>query len=149
MNTSVKKAVYWFLISISALLLWQVVRSNGTSPRDPDISYSQFMADVDAGKVRSVSITGTEIRGVYKESGGAFHLTGPSDPRITLESLRNRDIEIRFRDAQTSSLPLQLLGTWAPLILLGALWFFVIRQIRLRARKPPAPPNSNAPINPA
>jgi cell division protease FtsH len=32
-------------------------------------------------------------------------------------------------------LPLQLLGTWAPLILLGALWFFMIRQMQTGGNK--------------
>ncbi len=40
-----------------------------------------------------------------------------------------------FRDVNSGSLPLQLLGTWAPLILLGALWFFMIRQMQTGGNK--------------
>jgi hypothetical protein len=32
-------------------------------------------------------------------------------------------------------MPLQLPGTWAPLILLGGLWFFMIRQMQRRGAR--------------
>src|SRR5262249_47897567 len=132
-----------------AMLLWQIVRSNGPgSPREPEISYSQFMADVDAGKVESVSIAGTQIRGRYRHGSGAFHLTGPSDPKIVMDALQQKGVEFSFHDPGTVSGPAQLLGTWAPLILLGALWFFMIRKMQRRGPGPPASPSSNAPINP-
>ncbi len=42
---------------------------------------------------------------------------------------------VNFRDINSGSLPLTLLGTWAPLILLGALWFFMIRQMQTGGNK--------------
>jgi cell division protease FtsH len=139
--------IFWLLIGVSALLLWQVVRSGGSNQREPEISYSQFMADVEAGKVKSVAITGTQIRGQYRTGGGIFRLTGPSDPRVFLTTLQEKGVQVSFRDAANTSVPLQLIGSWAPLILLGALWFFMIRQMQKRGQGPPAPP-PNAPINP-
>lgn len=47
-------------------------------------------------------------------------------------------MEIRFRDTNTANTTLQLVGTWAPLILLGALWILMIRQIR--QKRPPSCP---------
>ena len=64
-----------------------------------------------------------------------FHLNGPSDARLFLDALQNKGVEIWFRDTQSNSVSMQLLGTWAPLILLGVLWFYMIRQ--LQRRKPP------------
>ena len=143
---NILKVVFLFLILISALLFWQVVRSSpGHSERE--ITFTQFMADVDAGRVANVDITGTEIRGHYREGGLGFHLTGPINPGMYLDSLRNKGVEIRFHDAGNVSVPMQLLGTWAPLFVLAALWFFILRAI-LKRQKPPAPSNPNAPINP-
>ena len=84
---------------------------------------------------------GTRIEGQYRESGGTFRLTGPSNPAVYLQVLQDKGVEIRFKDAQVDNVPLQLLGTWAPLILLGALWFFMVRQTR--GRKPPNPVGSS------
>ena len=50
-------------------------------------------------------------------------------------ALNDKGVNITFRDVNSGSLPLQLLGTWAPLILLGALWFFMIRQMQTGGNK--------------
>ncbi len=147
MNKTVKAVVFWLLIGVSSLLLWEVTKAEHANKGSTEISYSRFMSDVEAGNVASVTITGTQIHGSYRD-GSAFGLTGPSSPGIFLEKLRDKNVNIRFRDPAGNSLPAQLLGTWAPLILLAALWFFMIRQIKKRVQSPPAPPNSNAPINP-
>jgi cell division protease FtsH len=137
------------VIGISALLLWEVVRSANPENRQPsEITYSQFMSDVDAGKVATVTITGVEIRGRYRDTNSQFHLTGPSNQAVYVEHLRSKDVEIRFRDASSASLPLQLLGTWAPLILLGALWIYMIRRMQGRTQPPTSRRADNAPIEP-
>ncbi len=153
MNRIVKAVVFWAVICVSAMLLWQVGRSTPDDRKIPEIDYSRFMSDVDAGNVASVDITGTRIQGQYRDAKGAFRLIGPSNPGVYLDALRNKGVEIRFRDGGNSSPPLQLLGTWAPLILLGALWFFMIRQMQKRRSIPPEgiPPaggNSGFPIEP-
>lgn len=133
MNRTLKTVVFWAVIVVSAMLLWQSVRATPLGgSQSPEISYSRFMSDVEAGNVESVVITGTKIMGHYHGSGGTFHLTGPANPGLFLDVLRSKNVEIRFEDSQSNSLPMQLMGTWAPLVLLGAMWFFMIRQMRMR-----------------
>ena len=52
-----------------------------------------------------------------------------------LKNLQSKGVVINFRDVNSGNLPLTLLGTWAPLILLGALWFFMIRQMQTGGNK--------------
>jgi ATP-dependent Zn protease len=54
---------------------------------------------------------------------------GPSYQAELLDTLRRKNVEIWFRDTNAGSWPLQLLGSWAPLILLAALWYFMIHQM--------------------
>jgi cell division protease FtsH len=133
MNRTIKTILFWVIIVVSALLLWQVVRSSPEDQRTPEISYSQFISKVEAGEISRVDIAGSRIRGQYRDGTGAFRLIGPSNPAIFLDTLRDRGVEIWFKDVPGDSLPLQLLGTWAPLILLGALWFYMIKQMKLRS----------------
>jgi cell division protease FtsH len=133
MNRTIKTILFWAIIVVSALLLWQVVRSSPEDQRTPEISYSQFISKVEAGEISRVDIAGSRIRGQYRDGTGAFRLIGPSNPAVFLDTLRSKGVEIWFKDVPGDNLPLQLLGTWAPLILLGALWFFMIRQMRLRS----------------
>lgn len=129
MNRGIKTILFWLVVSVAAVLLWQVVRS-GPEGRIPEISYSRFLSEVEAGNVATVTIAGAEIQGLYRDGKSAFRLIGPSNPSLYLDQLRERGVEVRFRLANTDNLPLTLLGTWAPLILLGALWFFMIRQMK-------------------
>jgi cell division protease FtsH len=52
-----------------------------------------------------------------------------------IKALRDKGVNINIRDVTNGSWPLQLLGTWAPLILLAALWFFMIRQMQTGGNK--------------
>lgn len=132
MNASLKTVFFWFFIGVSALLFWQSVRSAPQDRRSPEISYSQFISEVQGGNIASVVITGSQIQGEYRNGKGGFRLAGPNNQGVYLDALQNKGVEIRFKDVATDSLPLQLLSTWAPLILLGALWFFIIRQMQRR-----------------
>lgn len=132
MNKSVKTVVFWAVIVISAMLLFQVVKAKPTEQATSQISYSQFMAAVESGDVARVTIASNRIRGQYRNNG-AFWLFGPANQSLFLDSLRNKGVEIWFNESSAENFPLQLLGTWAPLLLLGALWFFMIRQMRRRA----------------
>jgi cell division protease FtsH len=147
MNTRVKTIIFWLFVAIAATLLWQVVRSTHENEAIPEISYSTFMSDVEAGNVVKVTITGEQIRGWYRD-GKEFRLTGPSSPGAYLTALHDKGIEIVFREAQQASLPSQLLGTWAPLILLGALWYFMIRQLRKRQNPPGGSPSVGGNMGP-
>jgi cell division protease FtsH len=132
------KIVFWGFIAISAMLLWQVVRTTPENQKFPEITYSRFMSEVDSGNVASVEVTGTRIRGVYRDGKGSFHLTGPANAALFVDALRKRSVEIRFRD-NGESLVLSLLGTWAPLILVAAMWYFMIRQMRPSGAISPSP----------
>ncbi len=136
MNSTVKTVLFWLLIGVSALLLWEVVKSARDGQKDKEVNVTQFMSDVDQNNVREITVNGMEVRGKYRD-GNAFHTTAPSNyftPEM-LKSLQGKGVNIVFRDINSGSLPLQLLGTWAPLILLGALWFFMIRQMQTGGNK--------------
>ncbi|HET6178900.1 MAG TPA: ATP-dependent zinc metalloprotease FtsH [Candidatus Sulfotelmatobacter sp.] len=134
MNSTVKTVLFWLLIGISALLLWTVVRNARDGQKDKEPNFSQFLSDVDQGIVREVTVDGMQVKGKYKD-GSAFHTTAPATYPDMIKTLRDKGVSMSFRDVNSGSLPLQLLGTWAPLILLGALWFFMIRQMQTGGNK--------------
>jgi cell division protease FtsH len=78
-----------------------------------------------------------QVHGKYSD-GSLFHTAAPLT-YFTPEVLKNlheqKGINVTFRDMNSGSWSLQLLGTWAPLILLGALWFFMIRQMQTGGNK--------------
>ncbi len=134
MNSTVKTVVFWLVIGLSALLLWQVIQAGRSGQKVQDINFTQFMSDVDQGKVREVTVDGMQVSGKHLDNS-AFHTTVPANYPDMIKVLRDKGVNITFKDASNGSWPLQLLGTWAPLILLGALWFFMIRQMQTGGNK--------------
>jgi cell division protease FtsH len=129
----VKTVVFWLVIVLSAFLLWQVVRSNGSSPKEKTINFSEFLSEVDQGNVKEVTITAQEVRGQLKD-GTAFNSVAPANYPDMIKDLRTKDVRITIRDVTNGSWPTWLLNL-APLILLAALWFFMIRQMQTGGNK--------------
>ena len=135
MNSTVKTVVFWLVIVLSAFLLWQVMKAGSAGQKDKEVNFSQFLSDIDQGNVKEVTITGMEVRGKYRNDGSPFHTTAPVNYPDIYKMLRDKGVTMNIRDMSSGSWPLQLLGTWAPLILLAALWFFMIRQMQTGGNK--------------
>jgi cell division protease FtsH len=133
MKRTVKTLVFWAVIVLAAFLLWTVVRAGPESSLH-EISYSEFLSRVESEGVVKVRISPSEIIGDSRD-GSQFRLTPPTSQDTMLRLLHEKNVEIWIRNTGAANWPLQLLGTWAPLILLTALWFFMIRQMqRTRSR---------------
>ena len=128
MNKTSKRVIFWLVILGSAFLLWRVVKTNPRDNNVAEISYSHFLRQVADGHVTKVVISSNVVRG-YDDQGNRFKVFGPANQSAMLEVLQQHDVDIWFDE-----LPEPTWGTWlmnlAPLILLGALWFFMIRQLR-------------------
>lgn len=141
MNKSLKTVIFWTVIVLSAFLLWQSVRNNRPDQGVTEISYSAFLAKVTDGEVGRVVITGSDVR-VQDGKGGTFRVVVPAAVQPTMiDRLTKTNVEIWFRDAAEGNWSSWIMNL-APLALLAALWFFMIRQMRIR-RLTGASPNSS------
>jgi cell division protease FtsH len=133
-NSTVKTVVFWLVIVLSAFLLWQVVKAGGAGQKEKEVNFSQFMTDVDQGNVKEVTINLQEVHGKFQNDGSTFHTTVPTNYPDMIKLLRDKGVVINVRDASSGSWPSWLLNL-APLILLAALWFFMIRQMQTGGNK--------------
>jgi cell division protease FtsH len=138
--------LFWLVIGVSALLLWQVVKTGNTAQAVPEISYSDFSARVASGQVSKVTIAGSVVRG-YDAKGGSFRVIVPSNQSAVLEALQQHGVEIWFRETTEQGWPSWILNL-APLVLLGALWFFMIRQMQRRRSAGDGPSSYTPPQEP-
>ena len=134
MNSTVKTVVFWLVIVLSAFLLWQVVKQSSSGPKEQELTFSQFLADVDQGNVKEVTITGMEVQGKFQNESSTFHTTAPANYPDMIKLLRDKGVSMKFRDMNSGSWPSWLLNL-APLVLLAALWFFMIRQMQTGGNK--------------
>ena len=59
MNSNIKTVIFWVVLIFVAVLLWTVVRT-GKGRTEKQVNFSQFIADVEGGKVKQVTINGTD-----------------------------------------------------------------------------------------
>ncbi len=78
-----------------------------------------------------------QVHGKYN-NGKLFHTAAPLTyftPEVFKDLISRRGSTLPSATSTAGAGRLQLLGTWAPLILLGALWFFMIRQMQTGGNK--------------
>jgi cell division protease FtsH len=140
-----KIVLFWAVILISAVLLWQTVKNaNSPTTRLAEISYSEFLSQVNSGNVTKVTISGKKANGTYRD-GSSFRVILPSSQEQILLALQQKGVETWYSDSEQQS-TISWLMNLAPLALLAVLWVFMIRRMRVRAN--PAernPATSNAP----
>jgi len=133
-NSTVKTVVFWLVIVLSAFLLWQVVKTSGGGQKDTEINVSRFLSDVNQGNVSEVTINGQEVRGKYRDGKTQFHTTIPANYPDIYKTLQDKGVSMNIRDVSSGGWPSWLFNL-APIILLAALWFFMIRQMQTGGNK--------------
>jgi cell division protease FtsH len=132
-NSTVKTVVFWLVIVISGILLWQVVKGANSGAKEREINYSEFMSQVDQNNVGEVTVLGSDVRGKFKSDKASFHVVVPPNYSEMYKPMRDHGVNITVKDAAGGSY------TWLinllPFVLLGALWFIMIRQMQTGGNK--------------
>jgi cell division protease FtsH len=129
MNANFRNFALWVIIGLVLIALFNLFQNSGQRAAGNDISYSQFLSDVDAGRVRNVVITGQQITGVYTD-GGAFQTFAPEDPEL-VQRLEERGVSITAKPVSEGGQSLiGMLISWLPMFLILAVWIFFMRQMQ-------------------
>ncbi len=126
-NDLVKNTVLWLVI-IGILVL---VFSNFENRSKPDnLSYSQFVAQVNAGQIKSIKIDGESITG-EKRNGTQFETVRPPivDSEL-LPTLNRQHVEINGSQPERQGLLSQLLIASFPVVLIILLFMFFMRNMQ-------------------
>jgi cell division protease FtsH len=134
LNSTAKQVVFWLVILLFGVLLWQVVKMGSNGMKEQDINFSTFMNQVNAGQVADVTINGAEVRGHLKDGKTAFHTVVPTTYTDMYKALQDKGVNTTVRDTSSTGWPTWLLQ-FAPLILIAAVWFFMLRQMQTGGNK--------------
>ncbi len=139
-SSTAKTILFWILIVFLGVMLWKLVSANGPSTRDEEPSYSEFMAHVDAGDVKEVTLylqpNSYDIQGEYaKPANRKFRVTvfKESAPDLA-KTLREKAVQIKVKEVRSGDWILILVNA-APLILLVGFCFFLMRQMQAGGNK--------------
>src|SRR5665213_4401027 len=102
MNANFRNFALWVIIGLVLIALFNLFQNTGARTAGHDVAYSQFISDVDQGRVRSVVISGQDIAGAYSD-GSAFQTFAPSDPDL-VKRLEDRGVSIAAKPATEACL---------------------------------------------
>ncbi|RYE87372.1 MAG: cell division protein FtsH, partial [Hyphomicrobiales bacterium] len=128
MNVNFRNFAIWLVILFMLMGLFQVFQSSTRSISVSDKSYSQFVTDVDSGKVTSVTITDNVVSGTLTD-GTRFETVLPAGADY-ISRLEDRGVQITARAPESSPFWSILLSSWLPFIVIIGVWFFFIRQMQ-------------------
>jgi cell division protease FtsH len=134
-NSSAKTIMFWVFILICLVLLWGVVSRSANMGKDTEIPYSELFDKVQSGQVLDATIQGNELHGHFKVAPkDQFHTTIPGDYEDLEKALLTAKVNFSIKEPQ-SNLLVPLLLNVGPFVLLGAIWFFMLRQMQSGGNK--------------
>ncbi len=134
MSSNLKNILVWLAVVVSLVLLWQLfnnMRDGSIEDRD----FSTFYQDMQAKKIKSVTIAGEDLEG-QDNNGKKFKTVVPGDQQLDLskELLQNGAI-VKMEKTSNSSFMYVFLSSWLPFILLIGFWIFLMRQMQSGGNK--------------
>jgi len=128
---NLKNLAMWAVIVFLTIGLYNMFKSPQSSinKKKDTIIFSEFLSEVDNGRVVEVQIQGNNIYGILS-NGNKFSTYSPNDPNL-IEKLTNKGVSISAApiDEKMPSL-FGVLLSWFPMLLLIAVWIFFMRQMQ-------------------
>ncbi|ADP18286.1 cell division protease FtsH [Achromobacter xylosoxidans A8] len=126
MNNSFSKVAVWMVI---ALVLFTVFKQfDGRAQTQDGVTYTQFMDDAKAGRIRKVDVQG-DVLYVTPDAGRAYTLTSPGDLWMVSDLLKY-GVQVSGKPREEQSLLMSIFVSWFPMLLLIGVWVFFMRQMQ-------------------
>lgn len=130
MNNSFSKVAVWMVI---ALVLFTVFKQfDGRAQTQDGVTYTQFMDDAKAGRIRKVDVQGGpggDVLYVTPDAGRAYTLTSPGDLWMVSDLLKY-GVQVSGKPREEQSLLMSIFVSWFPMLLLIGVWVFFMRQMQ-------------------
>ncbi len=126
---NLRNIVLWLFIALIVFGLFNLFSNTSGERNTVDLTYSQFLDEVEAGSIKDVIIRGNNINGAF-EDGRSFKTYAANDPTL-VDRLNDRGVNISAAplDDGYPSL-LGVLISWFPMLLLIGVWIFFMRQMQ-------------------
>jgi cell division protease FtsH len=132
LNSTLKSLLFWMVLVVVGVLIWNF--SANFNQRETAVTFTDFLQQVDAGRVQSVTMTGNEITGVYKTANETFRTYAPPQYEGLANRLFEKGVLISAKEATTSPWA-NFLFSWAPILLMIGFWIFLMRQMQSGGNK--------------
>ena len=127
MNQFYKNLALWLVVGMILISLFNIF--NKPLENQSDVIFSEFMDEVESGKIVEVTIQGDLISGKYV-TGNSFQTMTPPKDQDLVRILREKGVRIVVMPPEQTSWYMNILISWFPMILLLGIWIFFMRQMQ-------------------
>ena len=119
----------WVIIALLLVVLFNLFQPGVSHPNSTQIAYSDFITEVNGGRVRDVVIQGRTVSGQLND-GRTFQTYTPEDPAL-VKTLTDKNVRVIAKPEDSDVNPLlHYLLSWFPMLLLIGVWVFFMRQMQ-------------------
>jgi len=126
LNNLVKNLVIWLVIGLVLMTVFN--QFNTRSSAQAPMPYSVFVEEVKAGKIKSVTIEGRQLKGVTTEDKRVTSYS-PGDIWL-INDLLKYGVKVEAKPEEEPSLLMNIFVSWFPMLLLIGVWIFFMRQMQ-------------------
>ncbi len=130
-NKPMRSLLFWISAGIIIILAWSLLQSPAMAKKE--VTFSQFMTEVEQGKVEEVTIQENGVRGKFTD-GQTFKTILPAGYTDLIKILRDNKVNIVVKDTSRSPI-FTILMSWFPILLLILFWVFFMRQMQSGGNK--------------
>jgi cell division protease FtsH len=128
LNDLAKNLLLWVVILVVLMSVFQSFSSR--SRGQPELAYSEFIAQVEQGNVAEVYIAGQTIRGELRGGSRFVTISPETDNRSMVGTLLENRVKFTGEEPARTPWFLQLLFNAFPVLLLIAVWVYFMRQMQ-------------------
>ncbi len=118
----------WVIIALLLVVLFNLFQPGGTQRPATQVAYSDFIGEVNGGRVRDVVIQGRTVSGQLTD-GRTFQTYTPEDPAL-VSKLTDKNVRVIAKPEDSENPLVHILLNWFPMLLLIGVWVFFMRQMQ-------------------
>ena len=109
-------------------------RERPTKKPDRSLNFSEFLTEVEAGNIKSVSINVNTVKGDFATGNNSFHTEVPSNYPKLYDLLSEKKVQMTFESSNSNGW-VSILVNASPFLLLIGFWIFMMRQMQSGGNK--------------
>jgi cell division protease FtsH len=132
----IRNLLIWSLVALLVVVLFSAVNQGGGETRGAeDRSYSQLLAEVNAGNIGSVKTEGDIIVATTKDTTRTYRVVVPGGSMAAaVDQMTKAGVDVRGVPQRTGPGLMDILLSALPMLLLIGAWFFFMRQMQSGGR---------------
>lgn len=121
-----RNIAFWVVLLVLVLALFNLFNSTNSFTAQT-VSYSDFVARVDSGDVKAVTLDGEQIK-VTAKDGSHYISIRPAGEQVT-QLLLSKGVDVRANPQEQSGL-MTIVTAWLPFILLIGVWIYFMNRMQ-------------------